>query len=97
MSTRRPQAQLPPTALVALAHSQNGGRVPIALLRHRRIAFIATLGGTVCAFEGVGSKPLVAVMNVANRMAIDCVMNKSVADRLNITDKKRNYVHVAGA
>ena len=32
-------------------------------------------------------KPLLAVMNVANRMAIDCVMNKSVADRLNITDK----------
>jgi NitT/TauT family transport system substrate-binding protein len=32
-------------------------------------------------------KPLLAVMNVANRMAIDCVMNKAVADRLGITDK----------
>lgn len=32
-------------------------------------------------------KPLLAVMNVANRMAIDCVINKAVADRLGITDK----------
>src|SRR6476620_11110386 len=27
---------------------------PIGLLRHRRIVFIATLGETICAFEGAG-------------------------------------------
>jgi NitT/TauT family transport system substrate-binding protein len=32
-------------------------------------------------------KPLLAVMNVANRMGIDCVMNKATADRLGITEK----------
>jgi len=31
-------------------------------------------------------KPLLAVMNVANRMVIDCVMNKAVAERLKIDD-----------
>jgi NitT/TauT family transport system substrate-binding protein len=32
-------------------------------------------------------KPLLAIMNVANRMAIDCVINKSVADRLGINEQ----------
>ena len=32
-------------------------------------------------------KPLLAIMNIANRMAIDCVMNKSVAERLGINDQ----------
>jgi hypothetical protein len=54
-------------ALVEPVHSQNGGRGhfvlswavptrrvphPIGLLRHRRIAFSASLGLTICAFEG---------------------------------------------
>jgi NitT/TauT family transport system substrate-binding protein len=32
-------------------------------------------------------KPLLAIMNVANRMAIDCVINKSVAERLGINEQ----------
>jgi NitT/TauT family transport system substrate-binding protein len=31
-------------------------------------------------------KPLLAVMNLANRMGIECAMNKAVADRLSITE-----------
>ena len=31
-------------------------------------------------------KPLLAIMNIANRNAIDCVMNKAVAARLNIAE-----------
>jgi NitT/TauT family transport system substrate-binding protein len=32
-------------------------------------------------------KPLLAIMNVANRMGIDCVINKSVAERLGINEQ----------
>lgn len=32
-------------------------------------------------------KPLLAIMNLANRNAIDCVMNKATADRLGINEK----------
>jgi NitT/TauT family transport system substrate-binding protein len=32
-------------------------------------------------------KPLLAIMNIANRMAIDCVMSKSVAERLGINEQ----------
>lgn len=31
-------------------------------------------------------KPLLAIMNIANRNAIDCVMNKATADRLHISE-----------
>jgi len=32
-------------------------------------------------------KPLLAIMNIANRMAIDCVMSKAVAERLGINEQ----------
>lgn len=32
-------------------------------------------------------KPLLAIMNIANRMAIDCVISKSVAERLGINEQ----------
>ena len=46
---------------------------------------ISTPNRLLTSFEQ--GKPLLAIMNIANRMSIDCVMNKVVADRLGINNQ----------
>jgi NitT/TauT family transport system substrate-binding protein len=46
---------------------------------------VSTPNRLLTSFEQ--GKPLLAIMNLANRNAIDCVMNKATADRLGITEK----------